>query len=217
MEIPPIELNPEMTPRFSVIWLHGLGADGNDFVPVVTEMDLPPELAVRFVFPNAPSMPVSINNGYVMPAWCDIVQPDLAREVDREGILRSVTYLQSLVRAEAERGIPPERVVVAGFSQGGVVALTAALRSADPLAGVMALSTYLPLETEAPSHHDLEIFQGHGRMDNVVPYPVGLDTRHRLEQFGHRVTWREYDIAHSVNLEEIADIREWLIGICAEV
>lgn len=200
-----------------MIWLHGLGADGNDFVPIVAEMDIPPALGIRFVFPNAPTMPVSINNGYVMPAWYDILKPDLTQSVDKAGILRSADYLQSLVAKEAGQGVPPERVIVAGFSQGGVIALTTALRSEEKLAGALALSTYLPLETETPGHHDLDIFQGHGRMDNVVPYPVGLDTRHRLEQFGNRVTWREYDMAHSVNLQEIADIREWLLGICSGV
>lgn len=209
---PPIEINPGSRPRFTIIWLHGLGADGNDFVPIAEELRLPPGLALRFVFPNAPSMPVSINQGYVMPSWYDIYAVDLTARIDKQGIERSTDYLQSLIRQEQENGVPAERIILAGFSQGGLIALTAALGCQDKLLGVMALSTYLPLEVESPGYHELEIFQAHGRMDNVVPYPVGLDTRHRLEQFGHRLAWHEYDMAHTVSMPEISDIRDWLLA-----
>jgi len=209
---PAIEINPPGKPEFTIIWLHGLGADGNDFVPIVEQLRLPSSLALRFVFPNAPAIPVSINQGYVMPAWYDIYQADLSTEVDQEGIGRSSDYLRSLIRQEHEMGMPAERIIVAGFSQGGLIALAAALGCQEKLLGVMALSTYLPLEVESPGYHELEIFQAHGRMDDVIPYPVALDTRHRLEQFGHHMNWHEYDMAHTVSMSEIADIRDWLLA-----
>lgn len=212
MTIPsPIEINPPGKPRFSIIWLHGLGADGNDFVPIVEQLRLPSSLALRFVFPNAPEMPVSINQGYVMPAWYDIYEANLSAEVDQQGIERSNDYLCSLIRQEQQFGVPAERIIIAGFSQGGLIALATALGYDEKLLGVMALSTYLPLEVESPGHHELDIFQAHGRMDNVVPYPVALDTRHRLEQFGHLLEWHEYDMAHTVSMSEITDIRDWLL------
>ena len=208
---PPIEINPGGKPRFTVIWLHGLGADGTDFVPIVEQLGLPSSLGLRYVFPNAPSMPVTINQGYVMPSWYDIYSADLAARVDEQGIQRSTDYLQSLVTREQENGVPVERIILAGFSQGGLIALTTALGCEQQLLGVMALSTYLPLEVESPGYHELDIFQAHGRMDNVVPYPVGLDTRHRLEQFGHRLVWREYPMEHAVSIQEITDIRNWML------
>jgi phospholipase/carboxylesterase len=209
---PPIEINPGGKPRFTIIWLHGLGADGNDFVPIVEQLGLPSSLALRYVFPNAPSIPVTINQGYVMPSWYDIYAVDLTARIDRQGIQRSTDYLQSLIVEEQENGVPAERIILAGFSQGGLIALTAALGCQQKLLGVMALSTYLPLEVESPGYHELEIFQAHGQMDNVVPYPVGLDTRHRLEQFGHRLAWHEYSMEHTVSIQEITDIRNWLLA-----
>ena len=209
---PPIQLNPGNKPGYTIILLHGLGADGNDFVPIVEQLGLPRSLGLRFVFPNAPSMPVSVNQGYVMPSWYDIYGMDLTARIDTQGIERSTRYLHSLIRQEQENGVPAERIILAGFSQGGLIALTAALGCQDKLLGVMALSTYLPLEVESPGYHELEIFQAHGRMDNVVPYTVGLDAKHRLEQFGHRLAWHEYDMAHSVSMPEIADIRDWLLA-----
>lgn len=205
-----LELNPRGQVRYSVIWLHGLGADGGDFLPIVKHMALPDALGIRFLFPSAPNIPVTINNGYVMPAWYDIHLPDLTRKVDEQGIGRSVDYLHGLVAQEVGRGVASDRVILAGFSQGGVVALAAALGSQTPILGVIALSTYLPVE---PGDADgLDIFQGHGRMDNVVPYQVGLQTRQILERQGHRLAWHEYDMAHSVCPEEVMDIRDWIMA-----
>ena len=147
-----------------------------------------------------------------MPSWYDIYALDLTARIDKQGIERSTDYLLSLVREEQENGVPAERIILAGFSQGGLIALTAAMACQDKLLGVMALSSYLPLEVESPGYHELDIFQAHGRMDNVVPYPVGLDTRHRLEQFGHRLEWHEYAMEHTVSVSEIADIRDWLLA-----
>ncbi len=208
---PPIELDPRGEVRHSVIWLHGLGADGRDFLSIVPSLRLPEELGVRFVFPNAPAIPVTVNGGYVMPAWYDIYGSDIGAVIDVEGILRSAEYLQGLVAEEAARGVPPERVVLAGFSQGGLVALAAALHSSEPLAGVMALSTYLPQQVMPDQALPRQILQAHGRMDTVVPYEAGVAARERLLAQGHEVEWHEYDMAHSVCAEEVADIREWLL------
>ena len=173
-------------------------------------MNLPDDLGVHFLFPTAPRIPVTINGGYVMPAWYDIRQTDLTREVDEQGILQSARYLHDLVEQEIARGVPAERIILAGFSQGGAVALAAALAFPSPLLGVIALSCYLPLATTAA--HPVAVFQAHGRMDGVVPYPVALETRERLLRQGVEVAWHEYDMAHSVCPEEVADIRDWIVG-----
>lgn len=209
----PIIINPKAVAKRSIIWLHGLGADGYDFVPIAKELALPENLGVRYVFPNAPAIPVSINGGYVMPAWYDISVQDLQAEVDVDGILQSARYLLELVEAERRSGIDYHNILLAGFSQGGVIALAAGLRCPHRLAGIMALSTYLPLEVEAPGQFDLDVFIGHGTQDNVVPCSAARDARARLEQVGHRVTAHEYAMAHSVNLHEIEDIRHWLLGL----
>ncbi|WP_456444248.1 alpha/beta hydrolase [Thiolapillus sp.] len=213
MEYPPcVEIDPPGPARCSVIWLHGLGADGNDFLPLLPQLRIPGELGLRFVFPNAPRQPVTVNNGYVMPAWYDIHGMDLLARIDVDGILRSTDYLLKLVDEETDRGIPPENILLAGFSQGGVIALAAALRSDQPLAGVMALSTYLPralpLDSTVPRH----IFQAHGRMDDVVPWQAARDARERLKDMGHQVEWHEYDMAHSLCAEEVTDMRAWMMG-----
>ena len=213
MEYPPcVEIDPEGPVRHSVIWLHGLGADGNDFLPLLPELRIPADRGVRFVFPNAPRMPVTVNNGYVMPAWYDIYGMDLLAKIDVDGILASAGYLLKLVDEERARGVPPENILLAGFSQGGVIALTAALRSDLPLAGVMALSTYLPkavpLNSQVPRH----IFQAHGHMDDVVPWQAARDARERLKAMGHQVEWHEYDVAHSLCAQEVADMRAWMMG-----
>jgi phospholipase/carboxylesterase len=214
MEYPAcIENNPGGTAQYTVIWLHGLGADGNDFVPVIPELHLPADKGIRFVFPNAPMLPVSVNNGYVMPAWYDIFAMDLMAKIDVEGILRSADYLQTLIDVEIRSGIKPENIVLAGFSQGGVIALVCALRSSAPLAGVMALSCYLPEAVPVEGKIPRQIFQAHGRMDDVVPYSAGLDACNNLKQQGHTLLWHEYDMAHSVCAAEIADIRDWLLSV----
>lgn len=209
----PIEINPEAVHRYSIIWLHGLGADGNDFLPIVNELALPAALGLRFVFPNAPVMPVSINGGYAMPAWYDIRHPDLMQDTDETGIEGSCDYLRGLMQAEQALGIPAERIILAGFSQGGVIALRAALAADQPPLAVLALSTYLPPSTaEMPG--SLNIFQAHGSHDDIVPLAAASATRDRLLAQGHRVSWHEYPMPHSVCMDEIGDIRQWLLDTC---
>ncbi len=211
---PPIEINPGSEHRCSVIWLHGLGADGRDFLPVAGELGLSDALGLRFVFPNAPLRPVSINNGYVMPAWYDIRHPDLLQEIDQAGIEASCEYLRGLIDAELRRGLEPAQIILAGFSQGGVIALRTALSEGRRLGGVLALSTYLPPGGDciAPP---LRIFQGHGRFDDIVPPAAAQASRDRLRALGHHVDWHSYPMAHAVCPEEIDDIRDWLGARCA--
>ncbi len=193
-----------------VIWMHGLGADGNDFVPIVEELDFPKKAATRFIFPHAPVMPVSINGGMMMRAWYDILQADLTRRVDMEGIMASVERIAHLLASENQKGIPVENIVLAGFSQGGVIALQTALHLNLPLAGVMALSTYLPLRDSIDNHHKQNIFLAHGVDDGVVPYNEALSSLDWLREHGHAVEWHNYPMMHSVCIEEIADISNWL-------
>lgn len=206
----PLVIEPAIPARNTVIWLHGLGADGGDFLPLVEELQLSEPKALRYVFPHAPVLPVTVNAGYEMPAWYDIYAMDLLAEVDTQGIDRSVDYLLQLVDREIGQGIAGEHILLAGFSQGGVIALAAAMRSVQPLAGVMALSTYLPAVIPISPRPRRNIFMAHGRMDNVVPWQAAEDARQRLQQAGHDMTWREYDMAHSLCAEEVADMREWM-------
>lgn len=210
-----LEITTGSAPSCAVIWLHGLGADGHDFAPIVPELGLPPWLHIRFVFPHAPLLPVSINGGYVMPAWYDVRSLDLRQEEDEAGIRASQQRVESLIRRETGRGIDPSRIVLAGFSQGGAIALHTALRFSAPLAGVLALSTYLPLPqtltTEAsPANASLPVFMAHGTSDSVVPVAQGSASRDFLRQLGYAVEWREYPMSHSVCAQEIADIGAWL-------
>jgi phospholipase/carboxylesterase len=210
-----VEIEPEQPARAAVIWLHGLGADGHDFEPIVPELGLDPALAVRFVFPHAPSMPVSINAGMVMPAWYDISDLDPRTPHDERGILRSAQALEILIAREISRGVAPERIVLAGFSQGGAIATHVALRHPERLSGLIALSTYLvrgeSLEAErSDANHGLPIFQAHGTQDPMVPYERGVLLRERLRELGHPVTWRSYAMGHQVCLEEIREIGAFL-------
>lgn len=211
-----IELQTRDTCDWSVIWLHGLGADGSDFVPVVPELGLDPEVGVRFVFPNAPSIPVTCNGGYVMPAWYDIISLDKgSREVDAAGIVRSRERIRALIEREQGRGVPSHRVFLAGFSQGGAVAYTTGLTHPSPLAGIIALSTYLPVaslvaEEAAAANRRIPIFAAHGREDDIVPLDLGLRARDFLAANGYGCDWHEYPLPHSVCLEEIQDIGAWL-------
>jgi phospholipase/carboxylesterase len=203
----------------SVIWLHGLGADGHDFEPVVSELRLPPALRVRFVFPHAPVRPVTLNLGMRMRAWYDIVQLGGGRE-DAEGIRASQALAEGLIARERERGVAARRIVLAGFSQGGAIALHTGLRHAERLAGILALSTYLPLAdslaTEASdADRDVPIFMAHGRFDDVIPMAHAQLSRARLEELGYAVSWRDYPMPHSVCGEEIADIAAWLLSCLA--
>lgn len=205
---PPIVIEPDQPARACVIWLHGLGADGNDFVPIVPELRLPDSLAVRFVFPHAPMQPVTINGGYVMRAWYDILEMDLQRKIDLEGVAESVAYLQQLIEQQLESGIELSRLVLAGFSQGGVIALDCALQMPVKPAGVMALSTYLA--QPQGNGEGMQVFQAHGTRDPVVPLQTGAQARDDLLKLGAQVEWREYPMPHSVHPTEIMDISTWL-------
>lgn len=206
--------------RGSVIWLHGLGADGHDFEPIVPELDLGPDWPLRFVFPHAPVRPVTINGGMAMRAWYDIISLEPGGAVDEDGIRDSRRILEDLVSRERERGIPGERIVVAGFSQGGAIAIDMALRSRASLAGLMALSTYLALPDAAaawpgPDRQRLPVFMAHGRLDPVLPLALGQASREAIERAGYTVEWHEYRMAHGVCPEEVADIRNWLRSVFA--
>jgi phospholipase/carboxylesterase len=203
---PPLVIEPPGAARACVIWLHGLGADGHDFEPLAPQ--LPAELGLRFVFPHAPVRPVTINGGLRMRAWYDIRSPALEQMPDLEGIAAASDYLLGLVDEQRARGLPPGRVVLAGFSQGGVVALHTALRMAQRPAGVLALSTYLAGPGRPAA--GLEVFMGHGAHDPVVPPALALASRDRLRALGARVDWHEYPMPHSVHPDEIVDIGRWL-------
>ncbi len=210
-----IERETGPDPRWSVVWLHGLGADGNDFVPVVPELVRPGWPAVRFVFPHAPVRPVTINGGMPMRAWYDIRDLDLANRADEEGVAESVRQVEALIAREGGRGVPPSRVVLAGFSQGGAVTLSAALRRGEPLAGLVALSTYMPAPAKAaqalvPGATAQPVFMAHGLQDPVVPYMAGEQSAALLRQLGFEVAFHRYVMPHSVCMEEIRDLGDWL-------
>ena len=212
--LPAIEIETKPKPSHAVIWLHGLGADGNDFVPVVKELKLP-QLGIRFVFPHAPMRPVTINGGFVMRAWYDIAYQELAFKEDERGLRESQKLIEELIVRENTRGIPSSRIVLAGFSQGGVLALQTGLRQSKLLAGLMALSSYLPMspmievERNAASN-SVPIFMGHGITDNIVPLALGRMSRDTLIKLGYEVEWHQYTMPHSVCPEELADIGVWL-------
>ncbi|MGH6622322.1 MAG: alpha/beta hydrolase [Burkholderiaceae bacterium] len=210
-----IELQTNARPVASVIWLHGLGADGYDFVPVVKELENLGAPAVRYIFPHAPTMPVTINGGHVMRAWYDILGADLVRREDEAGVRASQARVEQLIAREVERGTPASRIVLAGFSQGGAITLQAGLRHPEPLAALVALSTYLPLAshfaTEAsPTSRAVPIFMAHGRSDPVIPIARAIASRDALMVAGHSVEWHEYPMPHSVNAEEIRALADFL-------
>ena len=211
-----IDLQTHDTCDWSVIWMHGLGADGSDFVPVVPELGLAPSSRIRFVFPNAPSIPVTCNGGYRMPAWYDIISLDKHnREVDAAGIAQTCAQIRQLIERERESGIPAGRVFLAGFSQGGAIAYTTALTHPEPLAGIIALSTYLPAprmvtDEATDANRRVPIFAAHGTEDDVVSIELGLWARDFLREQGYEGQWHEYPMPHSVCLEEIRDIGNWL-------
>jgi phospholipase/carboxylesterase len=212
-----IEIETAPQPAAAVIWLHGLGADGHDFEPIVPELGLPASRPVRFIFPNAPQRPVTINMGMRMRAWYDILQMGGGAE-DEAGIRESQAQIEGLISREVERGIPHGKIVLAGFSQGGAIVLQTALRQGERLAGVMALSTYLPLsknleKERAAANSGLPIFMAHGQYDNMIPLDRATRSRDVLLALGYAVEWREYPMPHSVCPEEIADIAAFLLGI----
>ena len=206
-------IQPATKPTAAVVWLHGLGADGHDFVPIVPELRLPPELGVRFVFPHAPVRPVSINNGMEMRAWYDIT-PNM-RQQDVAGIRESEKIVLKYLQGEIAAGIPASRIVLAGFSQGGAITLHTGLRFPQALGGLLALSTYVPLPDQfaaeaRPERKDTPILMCHGQHDGMLPLQLGQWSRDVLQERGYDVTWKEYPMQHQVCEEEIADIAAWL-------
>jgi len=211
-----IESETGPRPGATIIVLHGLGADGNDFVPIAQELDLTAIGPVRFVFPHAPVIPVTINNGYRMRAWYDILGMDLVKREDEDGLRRSLGQIEELLELEEQRGMPADRIVLAGFSQGCALALMTGLRHKRRLAGIVGMSGYLPLaQTTQGERSDANaltpIFMGHGSMDNVVMVDRGRASRDALKALGYDVEWHEYPMAHSVCMEEIADLNAWLL------
>ncbi|MBT2325184.1 dienelactone hydrolase family protein [Variovorax paradoxus] len=220
MSLQPIEIETGPQPTATVLLMHGLGADGNDFVPIANELDLSAVGPVRFVFPNAPVMPVTINGGYRMPAWYDILGADLAKREDEAGLRRSQAAIEALIANEKARGIPAGRIVVAGFSQGCAMALLTGLRHAERLAGIVGLSGYLPLAATTAAerdaaNRDTPIFLGHGTRDGVVPIARATASRDALAALGYAVEWHEYPMEHSVCMEEIADLNRFLLRVLA--
>ncbi|HEX5056216.1 MAG TPA: alpha/beta hydrolase-fold protein [Gammaproteobacteria bacterium] len=204
--------------RHSVIWLHGLGADGHDFEPLVPALRLPPETSVRFIFPHAPEQPVTLNGGYVMRAWFDIYTLERLNPVDSEGIATSVAATHALIDREIEGGVASENIVIAGFSQGGVIALHAAMQYPQTLAGVAALSTYLPLAEELSrqqtnANAGAPVFMAHGLYDSVLSIELGRKSHAALRKFHPKVDWREYPMEHAVCPEEVVDLSNWLQSI----
>ncbi len=215
MTLPTIEHETAANPQFSILWLHGLGADGNDFAPIVPELVDPAWPALRFVFPHAPVRPVTINNGMSMRAWYDIIGFDAHARQDEGGIRASIAEVETLIAREHGRGVPSERIVLAGFSQGGAIALAAGLRHAETLAGIVALSTYLPMSATLATERNaanasIPIFWGHGTADPVVVLQRGVDSRDVLQSLGYTVDWHTYPMAHALCAEEIGDLRHWL-------
>lgn len=213
--LPCVEIDPPGKARSAVIWLHGLGADGHDFELIVPYLGLDRELMVRFVFPHAPRRAVTINMGLIMPAWYDVRGSDLRREQDEAGIRASADQITALIARENERGIAAERIVLAGFSQGGAIAMHVALRHPETLAGLMALSAYLVCEdsVERERHEasrGMEVFQAHGTFDPMVPLERGERARDLLRELGCSITWRTYQMGHEVCPEEIGEIGAWL-------
>ncbi len=209
-----IQLETGRDPQRTVLWLHGLGADGRDFVPIVGELDLA-EVPIRFVFPHAPTQAVTINNGMVMRAWYDILGNDLARREDERGVRTSQGLVEALIARERSRGVPSAKILLAGFSQGGAIALQTGLRHPEPLAGIMALSTYVPiaatLEAERnPANARVPIFMAHGTQDPIIPLAHARRSHELLERLGYAVEWHEYPMPHSVAPQEIRDIGAWL-------
>lgn len=207
-----IELNTQPNNAACVIWLHGLGADGNDFVPVVQALNLP---HIRFILPHAPYQKVTLNNGYEMRAWYDIYSLDRDSKQDDAGIRKTQASIEALIQQQMDTGIPANRIALAGFSQGGAIALHSALRYPQRLAGVLALSTYLPLKNtlaaeKQAANQDLPIFMAHGSFDEVITLDTCLASRQTLLALSYQVDWHEYAMAHSVHPDEIDDIKQFL-------
>ncbi len=222
--LPCVEVEPVKPADAAVIWLHGLGADGHDFAGIVPALNLPENAAVRFVFPHAPERPVTVNNGWVMRAWYDILEMNISRKVDTASLLESAEQVSGLIRREIDRGIPAERIVLAGFSQGGAVVYQTGLAYPQRLAGLLALSTYVPCEqslrevvglpeVSEPGNRDLPVMVVHGSQDDVVPLQLGESATELLTTLGFSPQWRTCPIDHSVSAEEVEMISEWLKNV----
>ena len=211
-----VEVTTGANPVGSVIWLHGLGADGHDFEPIVPELRLPASLPLRFVFPHAPVRPVTINGGMAMRAWYDIVSLDAEGRADAAGVQDSTAIVEALIAREVERGIVAERIVIAGFSMGGAVVINTALETSHALAGLMVLSTYVPIPSaidSSTSSRDIPVFMAHGTFDPMLPLQWGQLSAEKLQDAGFEIEWRDYPMAHAVCPDEIRDIRTWLLRV----
>ena len=213
-----IEIETAPAPRAAVIWMHGLGADGHDFEPIVPELRLDGAPTIRFVFPHAPMRPVTVNGGMVMRAWYDVMNEGGVRREDADGVRASQRAIEALIEREKARGLAAGRIVLAGFSQGGAMTMQTGLRHPERLAGLLVLSSSLPLADTlaaeaSPANRDVPIFMAHGTHDPMIPLARGRASRDRLLALGYRVDWREYPIPHSVSAEEIADLSAWLRGV----
>ncbi|WP_025916972.1 alpha/beta hydrolase [Herminiimonas sp. CN] len=220
MTLETIEIESAPNPSAAVIWLHGLGADGNDFVPIVRELDLSGCPPIRFVFPHATAIPVTINNGYVMRAWYDILGADIAKREDEAGLRKSQVSVEKLIAREIARGIPAHRIILAGFSQGCAMTLQTGLRHPEKLAGLLCLSGYAPLSEQIaaerhPANQRTPIFMAHGRADPMIQIQRAEQSRDLLQSLGYEVEWHEYMMQHSVCAEEIDDIGVWLQRVLA--
>lgn len=215
-----VEIEPTGAVRSSIIWMHGLGADAHDFEPIVPELRLPVDLGVRFVFPNAPIRPVTINNGMRMRAWYDVLSLDLPRQEDPDGVYASEQAIYALLEREKQRGVATDRIVLAGFSQGGAMALHTGLRYPDRLAGILALSCYIPLASRLnserrPANQTTPMFIAHGDYDAIIPMRYGQQSAETLKGLGYPVEWSDYGMGHEVCWQEIRDIAAWLQRVLA--
>jgi len=212
--LPHVEVETLANPDASIIWLHGLGADGHDFEPIIEQLNLPENAAIRFIFPHAPKMAVTINNGMVMPAWYDILELNIDRKVDEEQLNKSANAIIDFINSEIARGIASDRIIIAGFSQGGAVAFEAALAFPEKLAGLLALSTYFATKDSIsyhPANQQLPIAIHHGSHDPIVPFSLGQQSTELLSSKGYPVEFKQYPMEHSVCAEQIDDIRQWFI------
>jgi phospholipase/carboxylesterase len=208
-----VELETNASPTASVIWLHGLGANGHDFEPIIPELNIPAHMGIRFIFPHAPKRVITINGGLLMPAWYDIITHDIDRKVDVKQLIASANAVAELVDREIERGISSERIIIAGFSQGGAVAYQLALTYLKPLGGLIALSTYFATKAVIDyntANTKLPIFIGHGIYDSIVPEMLGQQANIILQEQGYAPDYKVYPIDHSVCMDEVADISRWL-------
>lgn len=210
-----VEVNPPGEVKAVVIWLHGLGDSGHGFAPIVPELKLDPSLGIRFIFPHAPVQPVTVNGGMKMNAWYDIKTMDLENRADEGGVIESSALVEQILEAQIAKGISADKIILAGFSQGGVITLHLATRIAHKLAGIMALSTYMCApqklaEQKHSANDQTPIFMAHGRHDDVVPMHAGQSAKKVLDDCGYQVSWQDYPMPHSVCLEEINDISRWL-------